>query len=119
MSSGRSPWFYLFIAWIAALMTAAFIAGTIREGEDFLIPAIIAIGVIAVVLLKGPVGEALAMRLRGEVASHDMSDAVLAELDEVRARMAELEERLDFSERLMAQTSDPARLPAPGRESEL
>jgi hypothetical protein len=115
MSSGRSPWFYLFIAWIAALMTGAFVVGAMREGEDFLIPAIIAIGVIAVVLLKGPVGEALAMRLRGEVATPELNDAVLAELDDVRARMAELEERLDFSERLLAQTSDPARLAA-GRD---
>ena len=115
MSSGRSPWFYLFIAWIAALMTGAFVVGAMREGEDFLIPAIIAMGVIAVVLLKGPVGEALAMRLRGEVGAPELNDAVLAELDDVRARMAELEERLDFSERLLAKTSDPARLAA-GRD---
>jgi hypothetical protein len=116
--SGRSPWFYVFIAWIAALMTAAFVVGAIREGEDFLIPAIIAIGVIAVVGLKGPVGEALAMRLRGEVGPHGPDEVVLAELDDVRARMAELEERLDFSERLMAQGRDAARLAAPGSESD-
>ena len=115
MSGGRSPWFYLFIAWIAALMTGAFVFATMREGEDFLIPAMIAIGVIAVILLKGPVGEAIAMRLRGEVTPSELSDTVLAELDDVRARMMELEERLDFSERLLAQTSEAGRI-APVRE---
>ena len=109
MSSGRSPWFYVFVAWIATLLTGAFVFATMREGEDFLIPATIAAGIIAFVLLKGPVGEALAMRLRGEVASPELNDAVLAELDDVRARMMELEERLDFSERLLARSNDPNR----------
>jgi hypothetical protein len=116
MSHGRSPWFYLFVAWIATLITGGFVFATMREGEDFLIPATIAIGVISVILLKGPVGEALAMRLRGEGASHDLNDGVLAELDDVRARLAELEERLDFSERLLASQSDPARLAPAERE---
>lgn len=116
--SGRGPWFYVFIAWIAALMTAAFVVGALREGEDFLIPAIIAMAVIAVVGLKSPIGDALAERLRGDATPHRLDDAVLAELDDVRARMAELEERLDFSERLMAQNGEPARLAAPVRDNE-
>jgi hypothetical protein len=116
MSHGRSPWFYVFVAWIATLVTGGFVFATMREGEDFLIPATIALAVVSVILLKGPVGEAIAMRLRGEVASHDVSDGLLAELDDVRARMAELEERLDFSERLLARHSDPARLAPAERE---
>ncbi|MDQ2669884.1 MAG: hypothetical protein M3Y31_04570 [Gemmatimonadota bacterium] len=119
MSSGRSPWFYLFIAWIAALLTGAFVVATIREGEDFLIPATIAVGVITAILLKSSVGEALAMRLRGEVPSADLNEGVLAELDEVRSRLMELEERLDFSERLLSQTnSDPARIPAARQDAQ-
>lgn len=116
--STRSPWFYVFIAWIAALATGAFVVGAMREGEDFLIPAIIAMAVIAVVVIKSPIGNALAARLRGDVTPHGLDEAVLAELDDVRARMAELEERLDFSERLMAQTGEAARIAAPGREVE-
>lgn len=111
MSSGRSPWFYVFIAWIATLVTGAFVFATIREGEDFLIPATIATAIILAIILKGPVGEAIAMRLRGEAASSpELNDAVLAELDDVRARMYELEERLDFSERLLAQAREPERV---------
>jgi hypothetical protein len=37
------------------------------------------------------------------------------EADHTRARIAELEERLDFTERLLAQQRDASRLPA-GRE---
>ncbi len=113
MSRGRSPWFYVFIAWLATLLTGAFVAATIREGEDFLIPATIAIAVIAVIVLRGPVGEALAMRLRGETAAPELNDAVLGELDDLRARLMELEERIDFSERLLSQSPAPDRLPSP------
>lgn len=116
MSRGRSPWFYVFIAWIAALMTGAFVTATMREGEDFLIPAMIGIVILGAVLFRGPVGEALALRLRGEAGSPEINDALLAELDEVRMRVAELEERLDFSERLLARHGDPARLAGPGSE---
>ena len=36
---------------------------------------------------------------------------LLAELEPLQARVAELEERLDFAERLLAQAKDPDRLP--------
>ena len=38
-------------------------------------------------------------------------EARLAQLDSVQARMFELEERLDFAERLLAQQREPVRLP--------
>lgn len=38
----------------------------------------------------------------------------LAEADVLQSRVAELEERLDFAERLLAQRDEPARLPSPG-----
>lgn len=40
-------------------------------------------------------------------------EARLAELEGVEGRVAELEERLDFAERLLARKDDPARLEAP------
>jgi hypothetical protein len=60
-------------------------------------------------LLRGPVGTALADRIRG--ASHEPDAALAGEVDEVRLRLAEVEERLDFAERLLAQTGQAERLP--------
>jgi hypothetical protein len=52
----------------------------------------------------------------GEVQAERMAilEDRLAELEQVHARVMELEERLDFTERLLAQQRDPARLPAGG-----
>ncbi len=61
----------------------------------------------AVIVLRGPLGEALlrsvanADRDPDEVQPTD--PAVLQEIDELRAQMAELQERVDFTERLLAQ----------------
>jgi hypothetical protein len=64
---------------------------------------------------------ALVKRIEGR---HTMSEAVQAELDELRtrvedgeqtrARLAELEERLEFAERLLSQHRAEGRLPAGG-----
>jgi hypothetical protein len=60
-------------------------------------------------LLRGPVGTALGDRIRG--TSREPDAALAAEVDEVRMRLAEVEERLDFAERLLAQTTQAERLP--------
>jgi hypothetical protein len=54
----------------------------------------------ALVLIFRPLGNAIGARMRGSVSSPDPE--VLAEIDSVKARLAEVEERLDFSERLLA-----------------
>jgi hypothetical protein len=48
----------------------------------------------------------------GEVKLGEL-DAQAEELHELRTRMAELEERLDFTERLMAQQREPAQIEKP------
>jgi hypothetical protein len=62
--------------------------------------------VALIFVANGPLGKAIARRIGGEVAEgqphQELADAVYAELDELRARMAEMEERQDFSERLLA-----------------
>ena len=74
-----------------------------------------AIAVVAIVLgiariFTGPIGRALADRLRGE--SPPPPDAPLAaEVDGLRARLAEVEERLDFAERLLASARQADQLP--------
>ncbi len=55
---------------------------------------------------KGPVGQAIADRLRGGPAhagTGEVPEEVYAELDDLRTRMLEMEERQDFSERLLAE----------------
>jgi hypothetical protein len=65
--------------------------------------------VAAMVVLRGPIGQAMAKRLSGEATSEpamlDVPSEVYAELDELRARVLELEERQDFAERLLADRS--------------
>jgi hypothetical protein len=92
---------------IAAVVSFAVVA--VRIGEDFAIPVGIISAIAVAVVLRGPVGKALAKRLAGE--AEGQNEALLQELDEVRQRMGELEERLDFAERVLAQSEPAARLP--------
>src|SRR5437773_7074669 len=85
-------------------------------------PAVGVIGLALVIgatlVLAGPVGKALAEWIRGwsktdeqwmamKAAKHGVvlggdTERLLAELDELKRRVAEAEERLDFTERLLA-----------------
>lgn len=60
-----------------------------------------------VLVFRGPVGQALAARIsggaRGAGEPTEVAPELYAELDELRARVGELEERVDFSERLLTQ----------------
>jgi hypothetical protein len=61
-------------------------------------------------ILRGPVGEAFADRLRHGPRSR--ADAtLLADVDALRARLDEVEERLDFAERLLAAGREVDQLP--------
>jgi hypothetical protein len=61
-------------------------------------------------LSMSPVGRALAERIRGKHASQQDPE-VFAELDDIRADLAELHERIDFTERLLAQREEQGKLP--------
>lgn len=66
-------------------------------------------------ILKGPLGQALARRLAGTAPVAELvSDAELAEL---RARVSELEERVDFTERVLLQQQEAGRIPAGGDDA--
>jgi Tfp pilus assembly protein PilO len=84
---------------------------------NFLIPQIIETVVIAVIMIAvtiaavkifGPLISAWARRIEGRGGESALRGEVeqlrqdVAELDGVRARVAELEERVDFAERLLA-----------------
>ncbi len=52
--------------------------------------------------------------LRARLDDLERRGLVSGEVESQYARLAELEERLDFAERLLAQRNDPARLPLEG-----
>jgi hypothetical protein len=77
-----------------------------------------AIGAAAVGLFFGPIGSAIAQRVFGRQGAidaraeiEDMGGRFSAEMDELRHRLAEVEERLDFAERLLAQEVSVNQLP--------
>ena len=91
-------------------------------------------GILALILIFGggacigisfsPIGRALADRIRGKSASADggelradladHKEALNQELEAVRHEMAELAERLDFAERLLAKNREGQRI-GPGQ----
>jgi hypothetical protein len=75
-------------------------------GEGYAIPTTLIALIGGAVVLKGPLGEALARRLQGGPAAELPNEQVFGELDDLRNRVAELEERVDFSERLLAKQRD-------------
>src|SRR5947209_8121037 len=90
-------------------------------------PAVGIIGLALVVgatlVLSGPVGKALAERIRGKSASAGGGDvrselaehkeALDQELEAVRREVADLAERVDFAERLLAKQREGERLAPP------
>ena len=71
------------------------------------IPIWLGVAGAAWLISKGAIGDAIAMRLRG--GAGELPEETLVELDDLRARVAELEERQDFSERLLAQKGEIVR----------
>ena len=76
--------------------------------NDVIVILAIIVAVVAVKLFRGPVGQAIADRLRGSAAP---DTAVLDELEALKGRLAEVEERLDFAERMLARAEQAERLP--------
>ena len=77
--------------------------------------SVIAVAVGATKVLRGPLGKALADRLAGRTgaAASVEGDRFQGEVDELKHRLAEVEERLDFAERLLAKTREAERLAPP------
>ena len=115
MSGKSRDMFYFMVTAAIVSVAGMMVAGTALAGEDFAIPAILVLGIGGTVVLRGPLGRAIARRIEGAAAPEVDVEPVLQELDEVRARMLELEERMDFTERLLAREREPVALP-PGGE---
>ncbi len=76
-----------------------------RLGIAFAIPVGVVGFVASFAIFKGALGQAIIAALGGGPPVEDTTGPLLAELDELRGRVQELEERVDFSERLLAQHS--------------
>ncbi len=63
-------------------------------------------------ILTSPIGRAIAERLRG---ARPPEPEPAAEIETLRTRLAEVEERLDFAERLLASTRQADQLPGAHR----
>ena len=105
---------YTAITIVSVVLLGAFIALSVVIGEDFAIPALLTGGVVAGVALRGPLGKALAQRItEGAMGPAEVPPELLEEMDEMRQRMVGLEERVDFTERVLARqrADEPAQLP--------
>lgn len=79
--------------------------------EDILAIVLIFGGGACVAISFSPVGRAIADRIRGHTARVEMDPAVYEELERMRGELSELQERVDFTERLLAKSREPERLP--------
>lgn len=82
-----------------------------------IVMTVISLSVAAVLILRGAVGRALARRIEG--GNHPDTDLTqrveeletrLLAAEQLEARLAEVEERLDFTERLLAKERKMAQL---------
>jgi flagellar biosynthesis/type III secretory pathway M-ring protein FliF/YscJ len=89
-------------------------------GIDAGVVTIVVFALIAATIILWPVMRALARRLEGKAADPALREEVerlqhrLEEMDALQARMAELEERVDFTERMLVrgqESPEPGRLP--------
>ena len=87
------------------------------NSDDIAILAIASL--VALAVLVRPVMRAWARRIGGEQADPALAEEVaelrerVAELEGSGARLQELEERLDFAERVLAKRGEEERLPLP------
>ena len=91
--------------------------------EDIIAVTLIFGGGTLFLLSVSPIGRAIADRIKGgsQGADHeklermeDAQTAIVEELESVRQEMTEVQERLDFTERLLARQRDLGHLPGPG-----
>jgi len=65
-------------------------------------------------VIQGPLGQALAHRLRGRSGDADLSNEVAdlrEQVDLLRRQLEETQERMDFAERLISQRPPPVAIP--------
>ena len=87
--------------------------------EEILAVVLIFGGGAFVALSYSPIGKAIAARIRGDHAqppSGASDPAVYEELDRLRQEMTEMQERVDFTERMLAQRNEAPRVGGGGSD---
>lgn len=106
MSKEKQEW--IGAAFVGIGLGAMGLFGALAAASASLGPVAVPIWAIAafivVRLLRSPLAKGFADRLAGRAADADIPELpeLYAELDELRARLTEMEERQDFAERLLA-----------------
>jgi hypothetical protein len=84
--------------------------------SPFIVPVVFFIMTGLTVILRGPLGQALAHRLRqgaeADPRLREDVEALRVEVDDLRHQLAESQERLDFAERLLARRGEAQQLPS-------
>jgi hypothetical protein len=87
---------------------------------SFLVPVAMFVMIGLTVILRGPLGRAIADRIRHGVSGtgtdprlREEVDGLRLEMDELRGQLSEAHERIDFAERLLARRDEPNALPQP------
>lgn len=75
--------------------------------------SIVFISIASIFVLRGPLGRALTDRIAGRHRDEGENQALHADLEGMRQRLAEVEERLDFAERLLAKQREADRIAPP------
>jgi hypothetical protein len=72
------------------------------------------LSVPSIFILRGPIGRAMADRIakRGGAADEGRVERLDREVQELRAELGEVHERLDFAERMLTRQRDMEQLPA-------
>ncbi len=90
----------------------------LNDGGPPAIVMIVFLALVATTVILWPIMRALARRLEGKGAADPALQAEieqlqqrLGEVDVLQQRVAELEERIDFTERMLARAQAPAALP--------
>lgn len=97
-----------------ALAAASAVLGPVSVPIWFF--AVIMVGVV----VRSPIGKAFAERLSGRPGDPAaLPPELYAELDELRNRLLDMEERQDFTERMLAQRAEPLPLAGERRAEEL
>ena len=86
------------------------------HGLEPLIPVALFFSVASVIILRGPIGKAIGDRIAGPASQlkdgGEETGALIGELDDVRYRLSEVEERIDFTERVMSSRQRVEELPS-------
>jgi len=106
----------LAVMFVAMSLIAGFTVVSVNLGPGFAIPVGICAAIASAIAVKGPLGKALAKRIEASAGESQNPEAIenltrrVEQLEHIEARTAELEERLDFAERLLTQQRDAERL---------